>query len=227
MKLLITNHWLKKLAGSETFTYTLGSALKKAGHNVDLFTNVKGLVSNRMLTDLGIHTINADTNKKYDLILANHNSTVPLVHQKGFTIQTCHGTLPALEQPDARANLHVSISEEVQEHLQKNGIKSTVIRNGIDCKRYMPFLPIHNKVTSVLSFGNTEEFNQKIAQYFAKKGIRFISHNKFTNPRWDTENIINQVDIGLWTACNYTRPSPLPGRNGRRVTYPRKCRRSN
>lgn len=195
MKILITNHWLKKLGGSETFTYTLGAALKKAGHQVDLFTFIKGKVSKRILTDHGIVAIHADSKKTYDLILANHNTCIDAVHGKGFIIQTCHGTTPKLEQPNAKANLFVSISEEVQNHLKKLGIGSVVIRNGIDCKRFRSINPINKEVKKILSLVHSDQLNIKLAKHLSSRGIQLIAYNKFTNPEWDMERLINTADM--------------------------------
>ena len=115
MNILVTNHWLKKLGGSETFTYTLIAALKKAGHDVDLFTNQPGLVSDRIATDLKVYS--KRLKDSYDLILANHNTCVRSVYDRGPVIQTCHGIYPKLEQPSDKATAWVSISREVKNYL--------------------------------------------------------------------------------------------------------------
>lgn len=196
MKILITNHWLKKLGGSETFTYTLAGALVKAGHSVELFTNVHGLVSNRIATDFNIPWVPDPQTRHYDLILANHNTCVKQVaRNKAKIVQTCHGTTPKLEQPSTFANEHVSISTEIAEHLTKLGFHSHVIRNGIDCNRFKPTRAINARLKTVLSLSHSDELNNILAPMFARYRIKLITLNKFKNPVWDIENYINQADL--------------------------------
>lgn len=196
MKILITNHWLKKLGGSETFTYTLAGALVKAGHKVELFTNVHGLVSNRIASDFNIPWVPDPKTRHYDLILANHNTCVKqLVGHKTKIIQTCHGTTPQLEQPSTFANEHVSISAEIAEHLTKLGFHSHIIRNGIDCNRFKPDIKINKKIKTVLSLSQSDELNTLLGAMFARYQIKFITLNKFKNPVWDVEKYINQADM--------------------------------
>jgi glycosyltransferase involved in cell wall biosynthesis len=196
MKILITNHWLKKLGGSETFTYTLAGALVKAGHKVELFTNVHGLVSNRIANDFNIPWVPDPQTRHYDLILANHNTCVKQVaRNEAKIIQTCHGTTPKLEQPSTLANEHVSISTEVAEHLTKLGFHSHVIRNGIDCDRFKPTSAINTRLKTVLSLSHSEELNNILKPMFEKHGIKFESLNKFKNPVWNVENYINSADL--------------------------------
>ena len=85
MKILVANHWLEKLGGSETFTYTLTGELVRQGHWVDLFTFRPGKVSERILKDFGVGT---SLDHKYDLVLANHNTTVKKLSNLGYTIHS-------------------------------------------------------------------------------------------------------------------------------------------
>ena len=92
MKILVTNHWLKKLGGSETFTYTLVAELKKRGYEIDVLTFQQGIVSERIRKDFGIKILST-AKSSYDLILANHNTCVKEACGNGPIIQTCHGTV--------------------------------------------------------------------------------------------------------------------------------------
>lgn len=196
MKILITNHWLKKLGGSETFTYTLVKAAKEWGANVDLYTNQQGLVSDRIVKDFGIGCNRlADT---YDLVLANHNTTIKHATNRGPIIQTCHGIYPKLEQPSEWAHAHVAISEEVKNHLlSKLGFNSRIelIRNPIDTNRFKDRTVLAPRVTSVLSLSHSDALNARLKLLFNRKGIVFSSLNKYTNPVWETEKEIWQNDL--------------------------------
>jgi glycosyltransferase involved in cell wall biosynthesis len=196
MKILITNHWLKKLGGSETFTYTLVKAAKEFGCDVDLFTNQPGMVSERIEKDFGVK--NVKIANSYDLILANHNTCVKHCFNHGPIIQTCHGTIPKLEQPSNLANAYVGISEEVKNHLlqQLSGKpKIEVILNGIDTNRFKDSTGLSPNVKSVLSLSHSEWLNNSLKLIFNKIGIQFKALNKYQNPVWAIENEILQHDM--------------------------------
>lgn len=194
MNILVTNHWLKKLGGSETFTYTIIKELLRLGHHVEYFTLHPGMVSKR-IEDLGISD---RCNFKYDLILANHNSTIKELFKMKMTgpiVQTCHGVYPKLEQPCGIAHYHVSISEEVANNLAGKGFKSEIILNGIDLDRFRIITPPGEKVRSVLSMVHSDDLNRSLELIFRNAGIEFHALNKYENPAWDVENFINQHDL--------------------------------
>ncbi|AHF14779.1 glycosyltransferase [Niabella soli] len=189
--LVATNH-LKDLGGSETFAYTLIGELKRLGFEVEYFTFYKGLVSDKIENDLGAGFM---SKKKYDLILANHNSCVKYLVNRGFIIQTCHGVFPELEQPSSYAHKHVAISKEVQEHLQHKHIKSKIILNGINLERFKAAVPLQSELKTVLSLCHSDEANQMIAASARELGAAFIYLNKYENPGWNVEQLINQADL--------------------------------
>lgn len=198
MKILVTNHWLKKLGGSETFTYTLIGELIRRNHQVDLYTRINGYVTTKIQKDFKIMNILLNKEIHYDLILANHNTTIADVraNTNNPIIQTCHGVIPKLEQPSPYANLYIAISEEIKNYLfNKYNFNSEIILNGIDCKRFKPFRPINKKIKKVLSLSHSDQLNNKLAKYFYGKRIDFICHNKHSNPKWRIEYAINDVDM--------------------------------
>ncbi|NQU87032.1 MAG: UDP-glycosyltransferase [Mariniphaga sp.] len=195
MKILITNHWLKKLGGSETFTYTLVKAAKEYGAEVDLFTIHPGIVSDRIQKDFGVKN---QIKGSYDFVLANHHTTVFDCFKKQIApiIQTCHGTIPKLEKPSTFANAFVAISEEIACHvIPLVSQPLSIIRNSIDINRFSPEIPVNPKVENVLSLSFSEKLNDKLNRYFTSKGIGFKSLNKHHNPVWDVEKYINQADL--------------------------------
>lgn len=193
MKILIANHWLKKWGGSETFTYTMVGESVRQGHITNIYTLVAGIVSEKILEDFWVKP--KPYLKKYDLILANHHTTVTRIKTLGIEgkiINTCHGTIPRLEIPSTKADKWVSISEEVQNHITR---PSVVIRNGIDCKRFRPINPINNKPKTVLSMVFSEQANKTIKKACDVLGLKFLSFNKHKNPIFDIENEMNKADI--------------------------------
>lgn len=192
MKILVSNHWLRKIGGSETFTYTLVGELVRRGHQVDLFTNQPGIVSRKIQEDFNVKL---GHHGPYDLILANHNTTVEKLYDEGFVIQTCHGTTPKLEQPSRLANAWVSVSQEVKLHLQSKRFESTVILNGIDCNRFKPKFKLNKSIKKILSLTHSVSVNNFLKEYCHTRDIKFIAANKYLNPLWEIEKLINQADL--------------------------------
>ena len=191
MKILVGNNHLAKTGGTENYTYTLALELKKQGHDVEYFTFEKGEISS-LLEDNGVPYMSSN---HYDLILANHNTVVEKLWDCGYIIQTCHGYIPALEQPSSFADAHVSVSEEVRDHLKSLGFKSIVIPNGIDCVRFSPKTPLSQRLTTVLSLCQSDVANDFIRKCCEIMNVKFLRSNKHTDNVWKVEELINQSDL--------------------------------
>ena len=196
MNILVTNNHLKTYGGSETFTYALIEELCRLGHHLEYFTFEKGLTSDKIEQNLNVHFF---SKKKYDLVLANHNSCITFLRKKispkTTIIQTCHGIYPKLEQPSNLANIHVSISEEVQQHLLTLKYKSKVVLNGINIKRFNNKKSINKKLKTVLSLCQSEQANSEIEKACNSLNIQLLKLNKFENPIWNVEEEINKADL--------------------------------
>lgn len=195
MKILITNHHMKQLGGSETFTYTLIGELIRLGHKVDLFTLHPGMVSDRVEKDFGVKIEQRDF---YDLVLASHNTTIKYIYDYvnyDLMIQTCHGIYPAPEQPSPHADKYVSISKEVHDYLKECGYESYIIWNGIDCRRFSPVKTIRKKLKNILSLAQFDKTNEKLAKASRILEVNFTMRSKFNNPIWNIEDEINKADL--------------------------------
>src|SRR5690606_576323 len=170
MKILVGNHWLRKLGGSETFTYTLAGELARRNYDVDLFCNVGGRVANRIKSDYNVGTKLRDS---YDLILANHHTIIDQVYHLGYTVQTVHGITPKLEKPSLNADVLVAISEEIKDFRRCHN----VIWNGIDCERFAPLNEINETPKKLLSLVHSEKANLLISKACAELGIKFQAIN--------------------------------------------------
>lgn len=190
-KILISNNSLAKTGGSENYTFALALALLKLKHDVEYFTFYKGEISDK-LESCGIKFM---SRKHYDLILANHYTTVDFLFDRGYIIQTCHGISPKLEQPSKRADAFVAITEEVALNLEKSGFSSSIIYNGIDCERFSPERPINKCIKTVLSLCQNQEASDLVSAICSKKQLNFLSANKNTDNYFDIEDIINQADL--------------------------------
>lgn len=189
--ILLANNHLQKTGGTENYTYALALELKKQGHNVEYFAFDRGEVSDLMEAE-GIPYM---SKTKYDLILANHTTTVEHLHTYGYIIQTCHGIAPALEQPSRYADEYVSVTQEVKEHVASVGYDSTIIHNGVDCERFAPVCPINDELTSVLSLCQSDEMNAFLRECCEAHGVKFHACNKHTDNVWKIEELINQADL--------------------------------
>lgn len=139
MKILLTNNHLERLGGSETWVYTMAQELKRRGHQVGVYTKVKGFVSD-LLKDLL-----DDEPKDYDLALINHNSCIGV--DAKYKIFTSHGTVPELERPVEGADYYVAVNENVAE---KYNLK-TIIKNPIDTELFKPTSEIKDKPETILA----------------------------------------------------------------------------
>lgn len=192
MKILLGTHYLAKTGGTECYTYAIAQELIRRGHEVEYYAIVKGDTSKR-LEAIGAKPMNGS---KYDLILANHTTIVPKVSRFGYTIQTCHGVIPDLEQPSPLANEHVAVSQEVAYHLKSKGFTPiAIIHNGIDCERFKPTNDVSNNLQTVLSLCQGERAHNFVRRCCEIAGYNFIKADKFKDNVWDIERLINQADL--------------------------------
>lgn len=161
MKILLGNNTLSFFGGSETWTYTLAVALKRAGHDVFCFSPALGEISN-MLEKEDIKCFNEIISPRvnkfsvvldrphdhtYDVIIANHWHIVEYLRgnfPKTPIISTIHGIIhnmpdgsQAPEHPSMNGGVNefVSVSEEVRDLLaERYNIHSNIIRNAFDLK---------------------------------------------------------------------------------------------
>ena len=192
MNILVANNSLDRLGGSETFTFTLIEELVRRGFSVEYFTFNFGLVSSKIENQLKVSFC---TRKKYDLILANHNTCVEHLYKYGFIIQTCHGIFPKLEQPSSKSNLYVSVSTEIQNHLGRLGFPSVLIHNGLNLNRFKPIKPLNIKLRRVLSLCHSVEANKFIEAACRELNVEFLKAFKYKDAVWNIEDIMNKADL--------------------------------
>lgn len=190
--ILVANNHLVQVGGSETFTYTMIKELLSRDFDVEYFALVRGDFSEKLEKELNVKF---KSKKKYDLILANHNTCVEALMGYGFIIQTCHGIYPQLEQPSKCANFHVAISQEVQNHLAIKGFVSVVIMNGIDNSKFYSKKSINKELKNVLSLCQSEEANLFLKKICNNLNLKFTSIDKNSNPTWNIEDVINDSDL--------------------------------
>lgn len=196
MKFIVSNNTFSFTGGSETYAYCVIYTLKKHGYEVDAFTTGPVTMVGDEIRKLGVNIYTKPPHKEYDIALASHLSTTQFIYQVADkTIQTCHGIYPALEQPDPNVRHLVGISQEVQNHIAKQGMVSTLIHNGVDVDRFTPIKPINTKLKKVFSLAHDQGVNQLLKAACDKAGIEFEWHNKYINPIFNIESKIQQADL--------------------------------
>lgn len=221
--LVATNH-LAEVGGSELYTYDLIKALSSSENfEIEYFALDKGLISEKVEEELRVPFMSQN---KYDLILANHNTTVKELFSKAPIIQICHGTLPELEQPSPLADYHIAVSEEISSHLLSLGYANDIVLNGVDIQTKKPTRNINKTLTSVLSLCQSDKANEKLSIICNKKGLRFQAYNKHKNPTDSIAHEINNFDLvvgigrSVYDAMACGRPSLIydhRGYNGNRA----------
>jgi GT2 family glycosyltransferase len=194
MRILITNNHLNRLGGSETFTLTLAKELVDRGHNVEVFTFHEGVVSN--LIKEFAKVVAAPDRAGYDLMLINHTTCLSAVQGiPGFKIFTSHGIYPQIEQPESGANAYVAISEEVRQHLKNKGYDSTVINNGIDCRKFKPIKGISEELKSVLCLCQDPTAVEYVQEACRQLCLKFDAVRYPSNLSTKVDEKINEADL--------------------------------
>jgi len=231
MKILLGNNTLSFLGGSETWTYTLAIQLKKMGHDVACYSPELGIISQELekkgipcFKDLHTskirpfsYVLEPIVNHNYDVVIANHHHIVKYIRDRMPAkpiISVIHGvihfvddgqgnTVMAPEHPalDSGVNQFVSVSEEIQQKIQKDyGIDSIVIRNAFDLERLKTVRTISPGVPKMF-FVNTNyhakddpEINviREVARHYGAKlsavGLGFT-------PTFDIKRALEDADI--------------------------------
>lgn len=185
MKILVTNNHLAKLAGSETWTYTIVKELQRLGYNVDVFTFEKGKVSDK-LKGLLVEK----PKSKYDLILVNHNTCLrEISNVEGYKIFTSHGYACEIEHPEGNVEKYVAVSDEIKEKFFDFNME--IIYNGVDCERFKKTKELNKKPKKVLALSKSFDAYNMIKNACEKAKIQ-MEHIKNI---WDVEKYINDSDI--------------------------------
>lgn len=191
--ILVANNHLEQIGGSELYTFDLVKAFSLMDNiEVDYFTFNKGFISDKIEEELNVGFM---SKKKYDVILASHNTCVKELHKRGYTFQICHGILPGLEEPSSLADYHIGITEEVAEILKLQGFPHKVILNGIDVEEKIPKKAVHQKVKSVLSLCQSDKANKVLREICTENDWDFNHYDKNTNPVFNIADEINESDI--------------------------------
>jgi len=207
MKILFTNHHLADFAGTETFTWTVAHALRRAGHEVVIATAQKGAAT-RIFENEGFDVFEEFDELKnmgFDVIHAQHNPMAVLArHAFPATpmVFMGHGVFHPLEQPpsaDLAVAEWVAVSEEIRDYwAERYGLhKVQIFRNPIDCRRYRQLRPICEELQRILVISNNYPVNLRamVERTCSDLGISVRFVGGMYNAEWEIERLINEVDL--------------------------------
>lgn len=184
----IANGSFKDIDGSITFSYTMATALADMVFSVYYYSpdmDGRGNVEKEFF-NAGIQPYNGQS---LDLCLASQDKGLRFVG-KCPVIQTCHSIM---EQPVSGMSSYVAITEEVCEYLVHRGLQTTLVRSGIDLKRFCPRKKL-NDIPKVLSVCQGDD--SLLREACIRIGWRFQSVPKDHKYRvWHIEDLMNNADL--------------------------------
>lgn len=189
MRVLLTNNHLRQPGGSETWTRAMARALS-GEHDVTVLTRDKGPFAEGFECP-----VVEKLESRFDVALVNHNTCLhESICHSDRTVFTCHGIVPKLEQPLAGADVYVSVSEEVRDHLSRLGYESSIIRNGVDCSEFRPHNKIAPRIKRLLSACQGKHAIDVLEHVCRLRRIEFdyIHQDRMTN---DVAGRMNWADV--------------------------------
>lgn len=166
MKILLGNNTLDLLAGSETWTLTLATELKRFGHEVTAYSPVLGFIAAqleaqgiRCISELrpaanapqkfSLGLVDEGIDNDFDVVICSHNQITKDIHAAfpGVPIiAVVHGILhkgekgeiwPEHPVTEFKVDQYIAVSEEVKDLLKSvYNIDSEIIRNFFDLEKF-------------------------------------------------------------------------------------------
>jgi len=189
MKILLTNHSLAGVGGTEKWTYAVAKELSEMGHEVSVYAMMLGITSDKMDFAEVVHEV---WETDFDLILSNHNTCLSEVLGDTPIIHTSHGPKNGLEHPAAGADAYVGVSEEVR--LAYPDYNMSVITNGIDLDEFKP-QEMNRAVPRVLSMCKNTKASGMLQSACEMLGLEFDWVHYHKRLVWDTAPLIRDADI--------------------------------
>lgn len=188
----VANGTYKWIGGTDTFNWAMCKAFVDLGYTVYYYAHdMDGTgVTEKYLQEIGVIPYVEGT--PLLACFANQQSGAHFIGRCPV-IQTCHSAYTNLELPVKGVTACVSISEEIQNHLNVRGWHTDIIRNGIDLVRYSPKKPLR-EVPRVLSICQGDDTLLKEA--CSRLGWQVKSVPKEVGSRiWHIEGLINEADL--------------------------------
>jgi len=189
----MTNIDLAEIGGTQVWTETMATELKRQGHEVVIASPRIGDFAEERLSDFGVTSTPSAIG--WDLCLVNHATAFGELMQRidAPTIVTCHGPTHPLEQPAPGADHYVAVSEEVAE-IHWPEYEMEVIRNGIDLERFKPGSG-ENIFERVLVATKNAEVQKMCIEACNLAGYSYGQVNYQSHPTYDIEKRIDDSSV--------------------------------
>lgn len=188
MKILLTNHSLMYVGGTEKWTYTMAKCLADRGHEVEVFTFLEGMTSEKITPFAKVIT---EVGDGYDLVLANHHTCQYQVNDMECPkIRTSHGPKHPFEVPIAGADAYVCVSRETR--AEYANFRPTVITNGVDLDL---FYPEDKKEKHAVIATKDKNTGVLVASCLQERGWTFDAYHYTTAPVWDPSVLVNRASV--------------------------------
>ena len=197
MKVLLSNHSLAGVGGTEKWTYAMARELQRRGYEVAVFTFACGLTAHK-LAERGIRVFDKDVPvEDFDLKLINSSTCLEQLRSvKGFTVFTSHGPKHPLEMPSSGADAYAAVSPEVQDRVAGLGHRAEVIYNGVDLSEFTAeFTPDAYSPPRVLSLCKSVATSWMLSDACNELKWPFTWVNYRERVVWDIAGLIHEHDI--------------------------------
>ncbi len=171
MRVLMTNHDLSQIGGTQTWLETMAKEIRRRGHEVDVACFINGRFGDRLRNqDFEVMFLNAGgewMKRDYGLVIANHNTCLALAQVVDAPkVFTAHGPAHQLERMVPGADRYFAVSEEVQ-RMYHQPFHPEVARNPIDLILYRPDKDRHQGRRVIVACKN--KYAMKAAQTACSK----------------------------------------------------------
>lgn len=199
LRILLMTPWLEYFCGGEVHFYTMAKELIRLGHEVSMYTYLKGPMWG-VLKNSGITLLENDPRDEYDLAIMNGNPCLTKAPKSAYKIMVLNGIIPSQEYPFEGVDKYVAVSEEVAMLIFKKGFKNTIIRNGIDCERFKMIRPANKTIKDILILSNKQGPGSNVfkALYEICKECKInltVLGLQFGTAQWNVEKFINMNDL--------------------------------
>ena len=197
MRILMTNIDLIEIGGSQVWTETMATELKRQGHDVTIASPRIGKFAEERLAEFEV--TNQPKMSGWDLCLVNHATAFEELMQRvdAPTIVTCHGPTHPLEQPAPGADRYVAVSEEVS-NVHWPEYEMEVVRNPVDLERFRNKNIIVEEIVnfpSVLIATKNAEIQKMCIEGCVLAGYSYSQVNYQTHPVYEMERLMAVHDI--------------------------------
>jgi len=193
VRVLLANHALVRIGGTETWTYEMAKALKDQGRDVTVYTFLHGPFSEQ-IEALDVPVISEPTGA-YDVAFINHRTCQGLLGKLDCRkVFTQHGPTHHMEQAMPGGDVYVGVSEEVVATLAMRGIQADLVRNGVDLRRFTPKKTSNSKPV-VLSLCKNVMGRDMVKRACERAGYEFNSVHWNDNPTYDVSPQMRDADI--------------------------------